>query len=86
MSAFEDRIMQMMYINELIEKRKSGSYREIAETLNMSKSNVVRLMETLRGLGADIVWDEDLHTYYYSNNFTFHLELKKRPVSHGTIG
>ena len=54
---FEERIQQMMFIHEHIKKRKTGSYRDLASRLGMSKSNVCRIFETLRGFGADIDYD-----------------------------
>ena len=74
---FEERIQQMMFIHEHIKKRKTGSYRDLAERLNMSKSNVARIIETLRGFGADIEFDEGLNSYCYLNNFDIELNIKR---------
>ena len=74
---FEERIQQMMFIHEHIKKRKTGSYRDLADKLNMSKSNVCRIFETLRGFGADIDYDRSLNSYYYRNCFDIELSIKR---------
>lgn len=74
---FEERIQQMMFIHEHIKKRKTGSYRDLASRLGMSKSNVCRIFETLRGFGADIDYDRSLNSYYYRNCFDIELSIKR---------
>lgn len=74
---FEERIQQMMFIHEHIKKRKTGSYRDLACKLNMSKSNVCRIIETLRGFGADIDYDRGLNSYYYKNCFDIEITIKR---------
>ena len=74
---FEERLQQMMFIHEHIKKRKTGSYRDLADKLHMSKSNVQRSFETLRGLGAEIELDEVLNSYYYMNDFDIELKIKR---------
>ena len=74
---FEERIQQMMFIHEHIKKRKTGSYRELGARLNMSKSNIARIFETLRGCGAEIEFDTLLNSYYYKNTFDIELTIKR---------
>lgn len=75
---FEERIKQLIFIHENIKKRNTGTYRDLGQRLNMSKSNVFRIVETIRGFGADIRWDRDLQSYYYANDFEieFHIKMK----------
>ena len=74
---FEERIQQMMFIHEHIKKRKTGSYRDLGARLNMSKSNVFRIFEALRGFGAEIEYDRGLNSYYYKNSFDIELNIKR---------
>lgn len=74
---FEERIQQMMFIHEHIKKRRTGSYRDLGARLKMSKSNVCRIFETLRGFGAEIEFDEMLNSYYYKNTFDIELTIKR---------
>lgn len=74
---FEERIQQMLFIHESIKKRKSGTYRDMGEKLNMSKSNVYRIIETLRGFGAEIEFDRTLNSYYYTNDFDIDFKIKR---------
>jgi len=74
---FEERIQQMMFIHEHIKKRRTGSYRDLGARLKMSKSNVCRIFETLRGFGAEIEFDEVLNSYYYKNTFDIELTIKR---------
>lgn len=74
---FEERIQQMMFIHEHIKKRKTGSYRELGARLNMSKSNIAHIFETLRGFGAEIEFDTLLNSYYYKNTFDIELTIKR---------
>lgn len=73
----EERIQQMLYIHDCIKKRKSGTYKDLADTLKMSKSNVFRIIETLRGFGAEIEFDRILNTYYYKNQFDIEFKIKR---------
>ena len=73
----EERIQQMLYIHESIKKRKSGTYQDLADKLKMSKSNVFRIIETLRGFGAEIEFDRTLNSYYYKNLFDIEFKIKR---------
>ncbi len=74
---FEERIQQMLFIHESIKKLKTGSYSDLAQKLDMSKSNVYRIFETLRGFGAEIEFDRTLNSYYYKNNFDIDFKIKR---------
>lgn len=74
---FEERIQQMLFIHECIKKRKTGTYSDLAKKLDMSKSNVYRIFETLRGFGAEIEFDRTLNSYYYKNNFDIDFKIKR---------
>ena len=67
----------MLYIHESIKKRKSGTYQDLADKLKMSKSNVFRIIETLRGFGAEIEFDRTLNSYYYKNLFDIEFMIKR---------
>lgn len=67
----------MLYIHESIKKRKSGTYQDLADKLKMSKSNVFRIIETLRGFGAEIEFDRTLNSYYYKNLFDIEFKIKR---------
>lgn len=67
----------MLYIHESIKKRKSGTYQDLADKLIMSKSNVFRIIETLRGFGAEIEFDRTLNSYYYKNLFDIEFKIKR---------
>lgn len=69
MCCLEARIQQMIELHELILKKRTGTYRDMCKAMHMSKSNVGRLLETLRALGAIIEFDRILNTYYYVNDF-----------------
>lgn len=74
---FEERIQQMLSIHESIKKRKSGTYGDMAERFRMSKSNVFRIIECLRGFGAIIVFDHGLNSWIYKNDFDINFEIKR---------
>ena len=69
MCCLEERIQPMIAMHELILKKRTGTYRDMCKAMHMSKSNVGRLLDTLRALGAIIEFDRILNTYYYVNDF-----------------
>lgn len=68
---FFERLLLLDRIDRLIQRRQTGSPKELSERLNVSKRTVYRLIEELRVLGLSIEFDRVVNSYVYQDENTF---------------
>lgn len=66
------------HLNSLIKKRATGNPEQLAQKLNISERTVFEYIEILRSLGADIKYNRDRMSYYYTNDGTFDFRFKQK--------
>jgi predicted DNA-binding transcriptional regulator YafY len=64
-------------IHELIKQQKTGSLREFAKRLKISKSQLYENIQELKSLGAPIEYCRNRKTFYYSEQIVFYAGYKK---------
>lgn len=69
-----DRLKRM---NDLIGRRATGSPRDFARKLNISRSQLLQDIKELRDLGAPVVYDPLRKSYYYSEKCKLILDFKE---------
>ncbi len=68
-------------IDELIASKATGTPKQFARKLQISKSTLYEILKVLKDLGAPIVYDTERSTYVYkeSGRIKIHFELDKNP-------
>jgi hypothetical protein len=59
----------------LISRKATGTPAELAERFNMSKRNVLRILESMKARGFPVAYDNFRQTYYYDGEVTFDLKI-----------
>jgi biotin operon repressor len=65
------------YLNSLIKKKATGAPEQLARKLNVSERTIFEYLEILKSLGADIKYNRDRQSYYYTMEGTFDFHFKK---------
>ena len=58
-------------IHQLIKLRATGTPKQLAKRLGMSKRSLFRIIEEMRGRGFPIAYDKLRECYYYEQEVTF---------------
>lgn len=74
MELFKD-IETVERLHLLIRSKATGTPDELAERFNMSKRNMLRILEGMKARGFPIIYDDFRHTYYYDGEVTFDLKI-----------
>ncbi len=70
---FVEHFRLMQRIHNLIRTKSTGSPKELAERLEISRSALFRYMEDLKTLGATIQYCRFRQSYYYEENFVLEI-------------
>lgn len=71
-------IKRIRFINELIQKRKTGSPDELAVKLGISARMLYSYIKIMKeDLGAPILFDESINSYVYTNPGTMPMKFVK---------
>lgn len=66
---FIRQIERLQKLNKLIEQEKTGTPEELASRLGISKRQLHNLIETLKDMGAGIVYSKKNGTYQYEEKY-----------------
>lgn len=69
-------------LDKLIRQRRTGTQSELAVRLGLSVSRLARIIEYLKDIGAPIVFDRSLNTYYYEREYSIQINVE---VQQGNI-
>lgn len=69
-------LYELQDIHIAITKGHTGGAREFAQKLNLTLSTFQHRLDTLKSLGAIILYDRILNTYYYTNDFEYEIKIK----------
>lgn len=69
-------------LDKLIRQRRTGTQSELAVRLGLSVSRLARIIEHLKDIGAPIVFDRSLNTYYYEREYSIQINVE---VQQGNI-
>lgn len=59
----------------LIQRKATGSPEDLAQRFNMSKRNILRILEKMKASGFPIAYDHFRQTYFYDGEVTFDLKI-----------
>lgn len=63
-----DIVERLMKMDRLIKEKRTGSAKQLAEYLGISRSHLFNHLEEFRDLGIDIRYDKSNYTYEYYGN------------------
>lgn len=66
---FKDHLLQVRRLHDLIRTKATGTPESLARKLDISRATVFRRIDDLRALDAEIDYDRDRMTYYYTEPF-----------------
>ncbi len=75
--AILDYIQRINRIDNLIRLKATGTAKELADKIGVSRRMVYNYIETMKELGAPIEYDSAKQTFYYSDNGKFYLGYLK---------
>jgi len=80
-----EKIQQMERIDALIQRKATGSPKELAIRLGASERYVYKLVKLMKNLGAPICFDYDSNSYCYKEEvtFSFGFQLKGKQIKGG---
>lgn len=78
-------LKRLQKLHQLIEKKDTGSPKEVAEKIGSSERMVHCLIEELKDYGANIRFDRKLQTYFYKNDFELQVHVSVVIFSQGMI-
>lgn len=71
-----DNFLLLHKLHKLIKIEHTGSIDDLCNILNMPRTNVMRRIEQLREMGAQIEFDSFHNSYIYTNHFEFEVTIK----------
>jgi hypothetical protein len=74
MELFKD-IETVERLHLLIRNKATGSPEDLARRFNMSKRNIMRILEKMKSSGFPIAYDHFRQTYFYDGEVTFDLKI-----------
>lgn len=80
-----EQLNQLNRLDALIRKRATGTPKDMARRFTVSERTIYNLLETLRGLGAEIDYCRIRESYYYRNEIKFHFDLVVKGTREGEI-
>jgi biotin operon repressor len=76
---FIHQIEKFQKLNTLIEQEKTGTPKEFAQKLKISKSKLYELMDDLKSFGVEIKYSRKVKTFYYVNSSKLDINFSFRP-------
>ena len=77
----KNEIHRLNRLHRLIKMCNTGSPDELAHKLHISKRHLYNVLDNLRALGAKIDYSRSDYTFYYTNSFELHLDLRCEIIS-----
>lgn len=75
---FEKRVRLLQRLDELIRRRATGNYQELAQRLDISPATLYRQLDELKAQGAPIAYNRSRKVFYYEEDFDFMAFLLKK--------
>lgn len=78
---FIKQIERLQKLNKLLCQQCTGSPDELAERLNLKRSQLYEVLDQLKILGAPIAYSRKRSTFFYSKDFNFEIVLKVKVLT-----
>ena len=63
---FIEKAEKLLVLDELLRKKNTGSAEELGEKMGVSRTQMLKHIQTLRKYGLPIAYDYHLQSYYYT--------------------
>lgn len=70
------KFIKVLTLDRRIREQNTGTSKELAETLDISRSQLFEVMSELKDFGAEICFSRNRRTYYYANDFDIKLTIE----------
>ena len=78
---FIKQVERFQKLNKLISQQNTGTPSELAERLNLKRSQLYEVLDLLKIQGAPIKYSRKLKTFYYADDFNLEIDLKVKVLS-----
>ena len=75
---FIQQIERLQKLNKLIEQEKTGTPKELAKRLGVTRRTLYRMIESIRLLGVYIEYDRKSMTFYYQDSDRIDIQFSLR--------
>lgn len=72
---FYKEINRLQQLDQLIRQQRTGNAHELAVKLKITRRHVYNILEGLRDLGLDIVYDRDRKSFVYKKSYQINIRL-----------
>lgn len=69
------KFIKVLTLDPRIREQNTGTAEELAEMLDISRSQLFEVMSELKDFGAEICYNRNRQTYYYANDFDIKLTI-----------
>ena len=69
------KFIKVLTLDRRIREQNTGTSKDLAETLDISRSQLFEVMSELKDFGAEICYNRNRRTYYYANDFDIKLTI-----------
>lgn len=80
---FFEKIKVIERIDQLIRLKATGSARELADRLDVSKSTMYEIIDTMKNMGAEIEYCNQRKSYYYTIEKTLAIGFVEKEKVYG---
>ena len=78
---FIKQIEQYKKLDKLIEQASTGTPNELADRLQISRTQLYAVLETLKYLGAPIKYDRVVKSFYYAHSFKLRININVQTIT-----
>lgn len=82
MAKLEEQINQIEQLDQLIRMQATGSPKQLARKMGISKASLFRLFDIMKQLKAPIKYDIYLQSYIYTSNVCFKFGFYAQEISY----
>ena len=78
---FIKQIEQYKKLEKLIKQASTGTPDEFAERLNISRTQLYTILESMKQLGAPIRYNRSIKSFYYSSDFKLTIDISVQIIT-----
>ena len=71
-----ETLVLLVDLHKLIKEKRTGNIATLCTLFGQTYSGIGRRLDQLRDMGAEIGFDRNIQSYYYTNDFEFELTIK----------
>ena len=79
------QLNRLQQIDQLIRQKRTGNAKEFARKLGLSRRQVYYILEELKSMGLDIVYDRYIESYLYLRPYHFIVSFKVKELTYDEL-